>query len=209
MQTQQVRLITAESSMLLHSWLAVAQKLAPNSQGGKSLTKVFCAALKWIYSKEYRGGCHDTSAAIYILLSECGLSPLLCIGEVKYGQSYFDHSWVEVNSKIYDAAICMPNLEGVPSAPVFASIDLTTEDETELMYGLASPNGYDDEAKVVSSLTLAEYSHLHTDDPNKVWNLTKLLGREAGLKVNVAKIREKYGQVRRVERHVVSDPGIL
>lgn len=195
--------------MPLRFWLAMAQTLAPKSRRGRSLTNVFGASLKWIYSNEYRGGCHDTSAAIYVLLTECGLSPVLCIGEVKQGQYYFDHSWVELNSKIYDAAVCMPNMEGVPSAPVFASIDLSTKDETELIYGLASPTGYDGEAQVISSMTLDEYSLLHTDDPNKVWNLTKLLGREAGLKVNVAKIREKYGQVRRLERHGVSDVGVL
>lgn len=191
--------------MPLRSWLAMAQKLAPDSQGGRLLTNVFSASLKWIYSNQYRGGCHDTSAAIYILFTECGLSPVLCIGEVKYGQYYFDHSWVELNSKIYDVAICMPNTVGMPSAPVFASIDLSTKNETELAYGLASPTGYDDEARVVFSMTLGEYSLFHTEDPNKVWNLTKLLGREAGLKVNVAKIREKFGQVRRVERHEASN----
>jgi hypothetical protein len=170
---------------------------------------VFGTSLNWIYSNEYRGGCHDTSAAIYVLLTECGLSPVLCIGEVKHGQYYFDHSWVELNRKIFDAAICMPNTVGVPSAPVFASIDLSTENETELIYGLASPTGYDDEAKVVSSMTLGEYSLFHADDPKKVWNLTKTLGREAGLKVNVAKIREKYGHVRRLERHGASDAKVL
>lgn len=187
--------------MLLRSWLSKAQQLTPNSQSGKAVTNIFSAALKWIYTNEYRGGCHDTSAAIYILLSECGLAPVLCIGEVKHAPYYFDHSWIEVGNKIYDAAVCMPNTSGVPSAPVFASIDLETGNKTELIYGLASPNGYDEEARMVSLMTLGEYSLFHSDDPNKVWNLTKILGKEAGMKVNVAKIREKYSHVRRLERH--------
>lgn len=195
--------------MPLRSWLSKAQQLTPNSPSGKAVTNVFSSALKWVYTNEYRGGCHDTSAAIYVLLSELGLAPVLCIGEVKYAPYYFDHSWVEVGNKIYDAAVCMPNTSGVPSAPVFGSIDLETGDKTELIYGLASPAGYDEEAKVVSLMTLGEYSLFHSDDPNKVWNLAKIIGKEAGMKVNVAKIREKYSHVRRLERHVADHDAAL
>jgi hypothetical protein len=94
--------------MHLRKWQSAAQKLASKTQSGNTIFNIFGSSLEWIYSTEYRGGCHDTSAAIYILLSEQGLSPHLCIGEVKYSESYFDHSWIELNNKIYDAAICMP-----------------------------------------------------------------------------------------------------
>lgn len=187
--------------MYLHQWLANAQNITPNTQSGRLLLNVFGKSLEWIYSKEYRGGCHDTSAAIYILLSELGLSPVLCIGEVKHDQSFFDHSWIELNNKIYDAAVCMPNVEGVPNSPVFASKDLATNKDTELIYGVASPVGYDMAAQKILHMTIGEYSEFHTDDPNKVWNLTKTLGREASMKVNVGKIRDKYSSVRRLERH--------
>ena len=187
--------------MYLHQWLAIAQNITPNTQSGRLLLNVFGKSLEWIYSKEYRGGCHDTSAAIYILLSELGLSPVLCIGEVKHDQSFFDHSWIELNNKIYDAAVCMPNVEGVPNSPVFASKDLATNKDTELIYGVASPVGYDMAAQKILHMTIGEYSEFHTDDPNKVWNLTKTLGREASMKVNVGKIRDKYSSVRRLERH--------
>jgi hypothetical protein len=187
--------------MYLDQWLANAKKLTPKTQSGRLLLNVFGKSLEWIYSKEYRGGCHDTSAAIYILLSELGLSPVLCIGEVKHGQSFFDHSWIELNNKIYDAAVCMPKVGGVPSSPVFASKDLTTNKDTELIYGVASPVGYDGEVKTILHMTIGEYSEFHADDPNKVWNLTKLLGKEAGKKVNVGKIRKKYSSIRRLERH--------
>lgn len=187
--------------MYLQHWLATARKLTPNTQSGRTLLNVFGNSLRWIYSKGYRGGCHDTSAAIYILLSELGLTPVLCIGEVKQDRSFFDHSWIELNNKIYDAAVCMPNLAGVPSSPVFASKDLTTNQDTELIYGVASPMGYDEAAKAISNMTIGEYSELHSDDPNKVWNLTKILAKEAGLKINIGKIRDEYSHIRRQERH--------
>lgn len=187
--------------MYLQQWLFTAQKLTPNTQKGRILLNVFGKSLEWIYSRKYRGGCHDTSAAIYILLSELKLSPVVCIGEVKHDQSFFDHSWIELDSKIYDAAVCMPNLEGVPSSPVFASKDLTTNQDTELIYGVRSPVGYDDAVKNILHMTFGEYSEIHTDDPNKVWNLAKTLGKEAGIKINVGNIREKYSHIKRLERH--------
>lgn len=187
--------------MYLQHWLSTAQKLTPNTQNGRALLNVFGKYLEWIYSKEYRGGCHDTSAAIYILLSELGLSPVVCIGEVKHNQSFFDHSWIELDNKIYDAAVCMPNLEGVPSSPVFASKDLTTNQDTELIYGVASTVGYDEAARTILHMTFGEYSEFHSDDQNKVWNLSKILGKEAGLKINVEKIRDKYSRIRKLERH--------
>jgi hypothetical protein len=187
--------------MHLRKWQSAAQKLASKTQSGNTIFNIFGSSLEWIYSTEYRGGCHDTSAAIYILLSEQGLSPHLCIGEVKYSESYFDHSWIEVNNKIYDAAICMPLTAGIPSSPVFASVDLMTGLQTELIYGLASSCGYDEEAQIVSAMSLGEYSEFHDNDPNKVWSLTKTLGKEAGMKINIGKIREKYRDVRRIEKH--------
>lgn len=187
--------------MPLQSWLSTAKKITPNSQNGKSILKVFCAALEWIYTTKYAGGCHDTSAAIYILLCELGLTPVLCIGEVKYGKSFFDHSWVELNNKIFDAAVFLPEAAGKSSPPVFASIDLTTGKKTQLIYGLASPDGYCENAKLVAPLTLGEYSKLTIENPDKLWKLTKSLGKEAGMKVNIAKIREKYSHVQRQEKH--------
>ena len=95
----------------------------------------------------------------------------------------------------------MPNVEGVPSSPVFASKDLTTNQDTELIYGVASPTGYDEAARTILHMTLGEYSNFHSDDPNKVWNLAKTLGKEAGMKVNVGKIRDKHSHIKRLERH--------
>lgn len=103
----------------------------------------------------------------------------------------------------------MPNEPGIPSAPVFSSIDLETGDNMEHLYGLASPSGYDEEAKMISLITLGEYSIVNFDDSNKLWRLTKILGQEAGMNVNVAKIREKYSRVRRHERHDAHRDAVL
>ena len=40
-----------------------------------------------------------------MLFTEVGIPATLCIGEAQLGNIVFDHSWLEVESQIYDAAI--------------------------------------------------------------------------------------------------------
>jgi len=160
--------------------------------------KVFKAVLNWILKTNYRGGCHDTSAALYMLLSEMGVNASLCIGEVKIDEkSFFDHSWVIVDDVILDASVCMPNIGGYAFPPVYASKELLALGSPKIHYGASSPVGFDSEAKFVSEANLSEYSSGHPDDPNKLWDLTKILAKQAGIKVNVGKLRSHYGTVTR------------
>lgn len=159
--------------------------------------KIYSAVLKWIYSTEYRGGCHDTSAAMYILLRESGVDCSLCIGEVATGGKFFDHSWVEISGEIYDAAACMPLAGGTVHPPVFGSIDLDLGIKTSLGYGHSSPVGLDPTGQWVADVDLLSYSQGHESNSNKLWNLTKELGKLAGIKINVGKIRDNYGAVYR------------
>lgn len=163
--------------------------------------KVFKVVLNWIVKNNYRGGCHDTSAALHMLLGEQGVKSNLCIGEVKIDERrFFDHSWVTVDDLVLDASVCMPNIGGYAFPPVFASKDLLTLNAPQIYYGERSPVGFDNEAKFVSNASLSEYSSGHPDDPNKLWSLTKTLGKEAGIKVNAGKLKVQYGAVM---RHVV------
>jgi hypothetical protein len=160
--------------------------------------KVFKTVLNWIIKTEYRGGCHDTSAALHMLLSEQGINSSLCIGEVKIDEKYFfDHSWVTVDDLVLDASVCMPNIGGYAFSPVFASKELQNLGIPQIYYGAKSPLGFDSEAKFVSQANLLKYSLGHPDDPNKLWNLTKALAKEAGVKVNAGKLKKQYGAVKR------------
>ncbi|WP_278412569.1 lasso peptide biosynthesis protein [Stutzerimonas kunmingensis] len=160
--------------------------------------KAFKTTLSWIVNTNYRGGCHDTSAALYMLLFEQGLNPELCIGEVQITENkFFDHSWVSVDGMILDASICMPNIREYTFPPVFASKELFKLGAPEVRYGASSPVGFDSSAKFVSSVNLQEYSSGHQDNPNKLWNLTKTLAKEAGIKVNTGKLKSRYGGLTR------------
>jgi len=182
--------------MELQVWLKNLDRV---SLGSVSLDykaqKAFKVVLTWMVKTEYRGGCHDTSAALYMLLNELGVNSRLCIGEVKINdRNFFDHSWVMIDNVILDASVCMPNIGGYAFPPVYASKELLTLATPEIHYGIASPIGFDSDAKFVSKANLSEYSFGH---PNKLWNLTKKLAKKAGVKASSEKFKKQYGLVTR------------
>jgi len=186
--------------MSIINWKSVLKDISKNSRELEGISKVYLPVLSWIHRTQYRGGCHDTSAAMYILLGELGIKSELCIGEVQAGEKWFDHSWLEVDGKIYDASVCMPNISEYAFPPVFYSADLDSGGKPDINYGNDSPVGLGDEAKFVISTTLGEYSDHNPNGPNQLWQLTKLLAKECGLKINAGKIRNKYQNVKRAAR---------
>ena len=132
---------------------------------------------------------------MYILFKESNINCELCLGEVQTGQQYFDHSWIQIEEKIYDAAISMPLSGGKIHPPVYASIDLKTNKLTTLGYGLLSGAGLGQEAMYASGLNLTNYAKTNNDE---LWKLSKQIGKECGIKINIGKIKEKYGEVKRL-----------
>lgn len=185
--------------MELRAYLENLNKVFLHSKGDDyKAKKAFNPMLSWIIKTDYRGGCHDTSAALHMLLGEQGVNSELCIGEVKIDENnFFDHSWVTVDGMILDASICRPNFSGYAFPPVFASKELLKLDKPQVIYGEKSPVGFDSTAKFVSSVNLKDYSSGHPDDPNKLWDITKELAKEAGIKVNIGKLKNRYGELSR------------
>ncbi len=185
--------------MDLNTWLKNVDKVYLRNRGADyKAKKVFKAVLRWIVINEHRGGCHDTSAALHMLLTEQGVNSILCIGEVRiHERIHFDHSWVTVDELVFDASVCMPNMGGRAFPPVFASKDLSTLNTPTIYYGEESGQGFDNTAKFVSRASLAEYSSAHRDKPEMLWKLTKTLAKEAGFKVNAGKLKNRYGTLTR------------
>lgn len=167
------------------------------SEKDKIIARAYSAMLEWIISTEYRGGCHDTSAALHMLLCESGIANKLCIGEVKTDDKYFDHSWVEIDNLIYDAAICMPMYGGKYHDPVFKSHDLETGKKTELGYGLHSPSGFDETTRWLANTTLEQYTAGDPGGKNKLWKLTQLIGKKLKMDLDPKALRVKYKNTKR------------
>lgn len=186
--------------MMIHSWLNQAEQASASLPNGKRLFQAYEVLLGFVYQNNWTGACHDSSATLYMVLSEMGFSPKLIIGEVKAQAGTFDHSWIELDGKIFDVAVGFPGEDGHNVGPsVFASLNLDTGGPTELEYGVRSTNGLDSVGQFVSVSNLADYS---TEQPEgaTIWDITPRVGAACGVKLRKFDLRRKYGKVTRTVR---------
>lgn len=174
--------------------------LAQSIANGDAISKIYCELLKFILEYSYQGACHSTSAVLHMLFKEAGLKSTLCLGEVGIANKFFDHSWVEIDGQIFDAAVCMPDQGGASAGgPVFANIDLSTGTASTLQYGASSKVGLDATGKWVLSVDLQTYAEKQPE-PN-IWVLAVLIHSRCGHPDATFKgFSDKYGAVRRTFR---------
>ncbi|WP_059040633.1 SEC-C metal-binding domain-containing protein [Paenibacillus rubinfantis] len=141
------------------------------------------------------GACHLLSSIMYVLFSEQGISSELCIGEVRRpdGQ-FFDHSWVEVDGKVFDLSIQL-TLDGGRNAPVFAGYDLDTGFQTKFNYRFKS-DGLGLVAERVFRTPFSDY--LDGADHARSWGLIEAVGKPLGLNLTTAELRDRYKDTKRV-----------
>lgn len=150
-----------ERGRLLQAW---SNRLAEHVKGNpdaEAEADVFSAIPGFIWTHDHRGACHDTSAIAQILLAGLGLSSVSYIGEVKPPKpGYFDHSWVEISGRIFDPAVSLPSLDPssrYASGPIFAGIDLSTNQPTAVSYNYASDEGPVNPASIITLKDLSSY----------------------------------------------------
>jgi hypothetical protein len=186
------------------TWILRAQALAKNRRNGDKPADAFCIILEKICLIPWPGACHDTSAAMYVIFSDLGFLPTLCVGEVISEKSHFDHSWVELDGIIYDAAVCSP-ADGIEyvSAPIFSSQDLSFMRRTGLIFGQYQ-SGLAETAKTISTQTLGEYSiHIKQRNPGSQVELRRVIAHISSyinLSLDPRAMQNKYGTVRRTVR---------
>jgi hypothetical protein len=126
----------------------------PNHQ---IIQTIFSSILDLTIMNDWKGACHESCAAIHILLNETGVQNTWCIGEAKVGEAFFNHSWIEINSEIYDISICKPLQPAFKSGPVIKDIDIDTNQQTTTLYGEVSGHPDDPMTIVVKSFNLSDY----------------------------------------------------
>lgn len=178
--------------------------IAAARQLSNAVTLPYRVLLRYMWECEYRGACHSTSAVLFVLLSELGLAPKLCIGEVGAGGPYFDHSWVELDGEIFDVAVSLPELDGREvGGPVFASVDLYTGTTTDLDFAFANGEGLAENALVALNFTLERYAEAQSGEPDAgpdIWRRIVHLAPQVGLMCTASNLIAKYGEVMREYR---------
>jgi hypothetical protein len=172
-------------------WKLSAERLRAKNPTGFWIYKVFSALLGYIHKEDWQGACHASCTVLYSLLSVKGISAEIYLGEVEVsrGVAYFDHSWIEIDGEIYDAAISN-TLTDLAFPPVFGGIDLASGDRPLLRYGTPSGQGYDASAQWIRSIPVSDYMSAFPEHPQGLFGLTKLIGMKAGIQVNIDAVRK-------------------
>ena len=143
--------------------------LFPDSPETYKLKNTFITVLKFIHDQDWMGACHASTAILYVLLKEQKYNVTACIGEVGKPPIVFDHSWIEYNDKVIDAAVSNTLIQGLSFPPIFLGYDLKSSKETEFEYGLSRGNGIDPQAMAISNMTIGAYMDAFPGHPKGLW----------------------------------------
>jgi hypothetical protein len=177
--------------MTLAYWKASAQKLRDSNPKSFMINKSFCGVLDFIHANDCQGTCRQSSAVLYFLLAAQGIEATLCRGEASIDKLYFDHSWLEIDGNIYDAAISKTLINSLCFPPVFRGIDLSTNEPTRLKFGTLSGLDHDESVRWIRSISVAEYMNLYPHHPDGLYGIVKLVGKSVGVHLSVTGLRKK------------------
>ena len=186
-------------------------------QPEKDLIKRICSALlqhifspPWDQGNMWTGACYATSAILYVLFCEIGLSPSPCIGVVSHPLGIkFDHSWIEVNGEVYDMAICCPLVGAMALPPVIRNRNAETGEFVQAIYGIKHDYGLDNGAIKILRKNIGaymdgfsaflssnhpNYTYIFPEKVNGLWDIASDIGRIVGLTASVSLLRNKYGR---------------
>ncbi|MDE6388083.1 MAG: hypothetical protein K2L82_09820 [Lachnospiraceae bacterium] len=160
----------------------------------EQLSFFLCSMYRYMQDARWRGGCHAACSIIYVALTELGYHVDLCLGEVKAGALYFDHSWILLDGKIIDIAVAMiPAGRGYASAPIILDTDIGTNQRHKLQYGIYR-SGLDEETERVRNMPFVEYMDNYPKVKDGLWGVLKLVFPE---KTDIEELREKYKNTQR------------
>lgn len=167
--------------------LKMASKNVAGQRGvSNDVRFAFDAIMQVICKRQWYGACHATSAMLFMALKEKGHTPRLHLGQCK-GDRFFDHSWVTIDGKIYDAAIAFNLAEKQYGGPVFDGIDLDTLADATMLYGNSSLP-FDVETQIPAKVSISEYM----DGGDVMWQLLHIIFDRVGIPFEESSIREKY-----------------
>ena len=168
--------------------------LIRNEEYSDDIGHVLINLFNFMVKENWCGACHACSSILYVALSELGYKPILCIGEVLGDSLYFDHSWIELNGKIFDLAINMTMLNGLAvSGVVIGGTDIDTNKISTLKYGVCG-RGIEDEARIVMNTPFTQYMNRFQYGKDGLWSIVEIVLQK---KVDIRDLRKKYNNTKR------------
>ncbi|WP_313891109.1 lasso peptide biosynthesis protein [Psychrobacillus sp.] len=179
------------------SYRILAEETPFDHDQSEKVLNTFFAVSDYYKLNPNPGACHLMSSVFHVLLNEQGIDNELCIGEVKTGEQYFDHSWVEIDGKVFDIAIQL-TLDGSKNAPVYGGYDLFTVTASDLEYGSKSIAGLDEVAQQIYVTPFVNYMDAYPVFKEGAWKIVKVIGKNLRLKLERIELRQKYKDTRRI-----------
>lgn len=174
-------------------WEMNFDKIASEIEQNENVKTIFFSILEIIQNEKWEGACHATAAIMYVLFNELRMESQLCIGEVQYGDYIFDHSWIEINGRVYDAAVYMGLRGLLMSEPIIAGYNIDTLKKTEGKYAVSSVGGgLDFPAKVIKDKSISEYVDDFPFHEDGLWGMVSNIGVKVGIDIDVIELRKKY-----------------
>lgn len=159
-----------------------------------ALAPTYLALLDYVTREGFRGACHATTAILHVLLRHQGVAGRLVTGELRRGQIVFNHSWYELDRRIYDIAVALPLEETLDGAPVFAGIDLVTLGHPYWTYGFNSGLADDPEVWVIKQQSFVEFMDNAPHHRNGLWHIVQKIGQRLKLKLSLNRLREFHAK---------------
>ncbi len=189
-------LIRNNSSDILEKWKSNALQILIDNPNNESIRLIFFKTLEFIERKNWVGAGHAVSAVLYVLYSEAGLNPYLCVGEVESDRGFFDHSWIELNGRIFDVAIYKNLDNGMVFSPVINGYDIDTLEITKCNYGIRSGVGMDSSVEMIVNTPFNIYMSGFQEHKNGLWGIVDDLGKECSLNIDIKRLKEKYSDTK-------------
>ena len=160
----------------------------------KEISEIIIKMCEYMNKKQWWGACHACSSVLYVLLSEIGYKPVLCVGEVREKNYLFDHSWIEIDNKVIDLAISMTLANGMAvSDPIILDINSNSKEKTKIEYGIRG-QGFDCQTLLLLGMPFNEYMRCFPENNRGLWGvIEEILGKQ----INIEELEKKYCNTKR------------
>ncbi len=177
-------------------WKQRSREIVTKNDPAVALLRPFWALVAFQERQRWRGACHSDTAVLYVLGRELGLAHITpIIGEASHGSFPFDHSWLDVNGHVWDAAAYrpLPNAPPLPvHGPIVAGRDVSSGEYTPITYGSSLRNHYRPAAQALLGMSFVDYLTNYPEYKAGLWGVVKELGENVGLHLNIPRLKQQY-----------------
>ncbi|AMO19763.1 hypothetical protein [Flavobacterium columnare] len=164
-----------------------------NFDQSEKIELIFTEFLEITYKLDWKGACHESTSVIHILLNELGINNNWKIGEVFGNECLFDHSWIEIDNKIFDIAITKTLFEKARNAPIINDIDINKNCIHNIEYGIKSGQELSPETQFVMNIDLSDYLSNSPINPTYgTWAIILDIGKKLNLNLDIKLLIKKY-----------------